>query len=295
MTPSPLLLVTHALNALLMIAMPVALAIYLTRRFKTGWRLWGIGAATFILSQVGHIPFNAALTLVFERGLLPVPPKSWQLLFNAIVLGLSAGLWEELSRYAAFRWWVKDARSWRNAVLLGAGHGGAEAILLGALVLLTYFSMVMAANMDLAASVPADQLDLARQQISTYWGAPWPMSLLGALERMLTIPVQITFSVLVLQTFVRRQWFWVWLAVLWHAVIDAAAVYTHATWGVIPAEAGVALAALLSLGMLFALRQPEPEAEAEEPIPPPLPGAEFLPPPVEENAENLDNTRYSGD
>jgi hypothetical protein len=34
-----ILYITYALNGLLMIAMPIALAVYLTRYFKTGWRL----------------------------------------------------------------------------------------------------------------------------------------------------------------------------------------------------------------------------------------------------------------
>jgi uncharacterized membrane protein YhfC len=46
----------HLLNGLLMIALPVGLGIYLTRRWKTGWRLWLIGAAIFIFSQIVHIP-----------------------------------------------------------------------------------------------------------------------------------------------------------------------------------------------------------------------------------------------
>ena len=41
----------HLLNALLMIGMPLGLVIYLTRTWKLGWRLWFIGAATFILHR----------------------------------------------------------------------------------------------------------------------------------------------------------------------------------------------------------------------------------------------------
>ena len=40
------------------------------RKYDTGWRLFWIGAATFILSQIGHIPFNAGLTQLFKNGIL---------------------------------------------------------------------------------------------------------------------------------------------------------------------------------------------------------------------------------
>jgi uncharacterized membrane protein YhfC len=212
------------------------------------------------------------------------------------VLGLSAGLWEELARYASFRWWARDARTWRKGVLVGAGHGGVEAIILGVLVLVTFVGMLATRDVDLSTLVAPDQIDLARQQVETYWSAPWPLTLFGALERALTIPVQIALSVLVLQTFIRRQWFWVWLAVLWHAIADAGAVYVNAKWGVYAAEATVAACTLISLGMLFALRRPEPEpgenALPESPLGPPANAESLMP--REDIPEDLDKTRYSG-
>ena len=63
-----LLTITHFLNWLLMIAMPILLGIYLTEKFHLGWRLWLIGAATFVISQVFHIPFNTyILNPVIEK------------------------------------------------------------------------------------------------------------------------------------------------------------------------------------------------------------------------------------
>ncbi len=129
---------THLLNGLLMVGMPIGLGIYLVRRFHLRWRLWWIGAAGFVISQVGHIPFNSLLTYLFQAKILPQPPAAWAPYFNPVVLGLSAGLFEELTRAAIYAWWAKDARSWRKGVLLGAGHGGAEALLLGLAVLYTF-------------------------------------------------------------------------------------------------------------------------------------------------------------
>jgi uncharacterized membrane protein YhfC len=81
------------------------------------------------------------------------------------------------------------------------------------------------------------------------------------LERFFTIPVQIAFSVIVLQTFTRQQGFWVWLAVLYHAVIDATAVLVVPTLGIYWTEAIVCGFSVLSLIIIFSLRQPEPPAE----------------------------------
>lgn len=285
------LLLAHFLNGLLMIAMPVGLAIFLTARWKLGARLWLIGAATFILSQVGHIPFNALATLVLNRTPLANMTPEAALIFNAVFLGLSAGLFEELFRYGMFRWWAKDARSWRKGVLAGAGHGGAEAIILGAIVLYAFLQLVYLRNADISKIVPAGQLALTQQQVSAYWSMAWYASLLGALERLFTIPTQIALAVLVLQTFTRRQWFWVWLAVLYHAALDAGAVWLSVHGGALPTEVLACAFALISLMLILLLRQPEPPEENLPPAVPPAPV--FTPKPPEATPDKLDQTRYA--
>ena len=284
-----ILYITNFLNGFLMIAMPVALAIYLTRRWKLGWRFWFVGAAVFILSQVGHIPFLYGLTSLFDNHILPNPPDEWRTVFTAVMLGLLAGLFEELARYAMFRWWLKDARSWSKGVLAGAGHGGAEAIALGLIVLISYFTLFALRNPANLANIPAAQMDVVKAQVDAYWSMPWYTSLLGALERFLTIPVQICFSVIVLQTFTRKQGFWVWLAVLFHAIIDTTAVLASANLGMYWTEAIVAGFTVLSIVIIFLLRQPEPVEAQPEPLPQ-APAIALAP--VNEAPENLDASKF---
>ena len=284
-----ILYITDFLNGFLMLAMPLALAIYLTRRWKLSWRFWFVGAAIFILSQLGHIPFLYGLTALFTNHILPAPPAAWTTVFNAVLLGLLAGLFEELCRYAMFRWWLKDARSWRKGVLAGAGHGGAEAISLGVIVLVAYVQYISLQNPAVLAALPAEQLGAVKTALAAYWSAPWYATLLGAFERAMTIPVQITFSVIVLQTFTRKQGFWVWLAVLYHAVIDTTAVLVTPALGAYWTEAIVAVFCALSLLILFRLRQPEPV----DPQPAPVPPAPAVPlTPVPETPETLDASKF---
>jgi len=287
------LFLAHFLNGFLMIAMPIGLAIYLTRKFKLGWRLFWIGAATFVLSQVGHIPFNWAATVLLNRTPLVIWPQADQLVFNAIFLGLSAGLWEEFFRYGMYRWWAKDARSWGKGLLAGAGHGGIEAIILGALVLYGFIQLAILRNADasqLAQAVGADKVALAQAQITAYWSAPWHISILGAVERLFAIPFHLALSLLVLQAFTRRQGWWVWLAVVFHALVNGLAVYLLGIGlSAYAIEGVVGLAAILAIILIFALRQPEPQAD-HEPAPAPMPG--FTPEPVEVTQESLEKTRY---
>ncbi len=293
------LIITHLLNGLLMIGLPIALGVFLARRFRLGWRIWWIGAATFVLSQVGHIPFNWIIGRLFALGYLPAPPKAWQLAFNAVFLGLSAGLFEELARAAIYRWWADDARTWRKGVQLGAGHGGIEAIILGVLVLNTYVNALLLSGPDAARLVAPEQMATVQQQLSVYWSAPWAFTLVGAVERIFSMIVHISLSVIVLQAFARRQPAWIVAAVLWHAILDGMTVYLSGIWsatdaGKLAVEGMIGVGALISLGILFALRRKEPEEEelpAEEPAeiqPVVIKRAE-----VEESEENLERSKYS--
>ncbi len=285
-----LTLFIHFLNAFLMIGIPVALAIFLVKKWKLSWRFWLVGGATFILSQVGHIPFNSLMTTLLNKTSLATLSTQNALFFNAVFLGLSAGLFEELFRYGMYRWWLKDARSWKKAVLAGAGHGGVEAIILGGLALLAFFQLTAMRNVDLSTLYTGDTLVQAQAQVSAYWSATWYDSLLGAVERLFTIVIQLSFSVLVLQVFVRKQAGWVFLAILYHAIVDAAALValqlTNAYW----VEGLVGVFALISFFIIFSLRKPEPEPEAKEvDVVAPV----QKPDNIELSNEQLDNSKYT--
>jgi len=286
-----ILYLTYLLNGLMMIGMPIALAIYLTHTYKQGWRLFWIGAATFIFSQLLHIPFNALVSPVFNQfGLIALPVLT-QTLISAAFLGFSAGLFEELSRYGMYRWIVKDARSWGRGLLAGTGHGGAEAIILGVLVLYAYIQYVSLRTANLAAILPKGQLDAAREQIAAFWSVPWYLSMLGALERLFAIPVQLACSLMVLQTFTRKQGWWIVVAILYHALVDGVSV--TAIEMKLPAlgiEGIIGIFAITSLAIIFALRSRETLEEEIQFHPLTVPG--FNPKPVDETKENLDKTRY---
>jgi uncharacterized membrane protein YhfC len=285
-----ILSLTYFLNGFLMIAMPVCLTVYFTRKFKQGWRLFWIGAATFIFSQVLHIPFNALVNPVFGQASFIHLPKVLQDVILSVFLGLSAGIFEELSRYTMYRWWAKEARSWGSGLLTGAGHGGIEAIILGVLVLYGYIQMLAIRGADVSTLVAPDKIELAKAQIQAYWSAPWYMSLLGALERLFTIPLHLACSVLVLQAFTRKKFQWVGLAILFHALADGATVFaSRMGYSAISVEGIIGIFAIFSITIIFALRQPEPPLEANS-----VSGSkqEYRPELLKETRENLDNTKF---
>jgi len=249
------------LNVLLMICLPIGLAAYINSKFNLGWRLWWLGGGVFVLSQIGHIPFNYFSSLILNKTNLVYWPQVYQTIFNALFLGLSAGLWEESARYSAFRWWVGKEKSWRRGIQLGVGHGGFESIILGLLVLYTFIQMMAVKDIDISTLVPLDQLSKTIGAIETYWSTPWYDALLGAIERALTLPIQIALSVIVLQVFIRKKSIWIWIAILFHTAIDATAVLFMAYSNVYITEIAVTFFSAISIWIIFVLKSPEPFRE----------------------------------
>lgn len=286
---------TYPLGITLVLILVIGLGIFLTRKFNLGWRLYWIGAALFILSQVLHIPFNFLIDRLFRNGVLPTPAENYQLLFSAVFLGLSAGLFEELIRYAGLRWWAKDARSWAKGLLFGSGWGGMEAIIFYVVVLsLNYIIFAALRSQDLSNQLSPEQLAPLQQGMNLFWSVSWYDSLLGAVERFFALPIQIALTILVLQVFTRGQSRWLWIAIAWHTLIDAIVVISISNWGIYTTEGLVGIFALLSIGIIFALRQPEPPASTQvEDLENQTDASQVDLPPIEENLENIEGTRYS--
>ena len=294
-----MLYLLYSLNALLMIGMPIALGVWLARMLKAPWRLFGIGAVTFVGSQVVHIPLNIGLTALFKAIWPSVQPQPWHIPFNAIVLGLTAGLCEETARYIGYRWLANKARSWRDALMLGAGHGGTEAIILGILAGLSFLSMAAARQMDLTAQgLTGERLAQAQQQLAAYWGAPWYMAVMGAVERLFALVIQIGLAVLVLQVFTRNDWRWLVVAIGYHLVVDGIAVVgLQSHWPILMIEAIVAILAVTSLAIIVKLRPRDEPLVRLETQPALVPGTSDISRPASgreaDARDQLDHSKYT--
>jgi uncharacterized membrane protein YhfC len=226
--------IVRLLDAGLMIGLPLSLGLVVARRYGVGWVLFGWGAVTFIGSQVVHLPLLHALTLAF-RDVTGPTVRTHALLVDAVILGLAAGVCEEGARYVGYRYLAPGARRWEQGVMLGIGHGGTEAIVLGLIAALA------AVRIMAGAPGPAEP------------GSPLA-PLLGAVERLFAITNHLALSVMVLQVFVRRSLLWLAAAVGWHAVLDGSTVYFASRLPALTLEAVLGGFALVALAVLVALR-----------------------------------------
>lgn len=287
---------TYIFNFSLMIALPVLLGIAVTRRWKTGWALWGWGALAFIASQAARWPLLIGLTALFNAGVLPHIPEGYTNAFNIAVLSLTAGLFEEGSRYLFYRFAIPRARRWEQAVTFGAGHGGIEAILLGVGVALSFINMAALRVMDWnTLALTAEQRAGLTEQFTAYWAAPVWLTVLGAVERVFALCLHVTLAVLVLQALNRRNGWWWLAAVGWHALANAVAVTVAQTAGPLASEGTLAIIAALSLWALLALRRaPAVELPPEAVVNLPATAAAPVVDPESELRRKMDESRFNG-
>jgi uncharacterized membrane protein YhfC len=261
-----MLIINIVLAALGMILLPLIAGFFVARKFKLSFKdfrkLFIAGVLTFIASQVLHIPVVFGLTTLFSNGIIPSPNTSVVLMFNAIVLGLLAGIFEESARYILFKWIRKSSDTWQNGIVIGLGHGGIEAILIGILAVTTLIQMIAMKNIpDLSTmGIPAEQIELVKTQIDSYWSQSSIVPYFGLMERMSAMSLHVGLSSFVLLSIVTNQKKWFWLALLWHALVDAFAVYAfpsfsameNSTLGIFIFET---LLMIISIGWLaYALR-----------------------------------------
>lgn len=227
-----------------MIILPIIAGIYFARKLNLSWKLFFAGGLTFIASQVLHVPLVLALTPTFQ---------SWEVIAYAVVLGLLAGLFEETARYILLKFILKKSRTLNEGVYIGLGHGGTEAILLGVFAALAFVNMVAYRYIDLSTvpSIPAEQLEMAKQQVEAYWSTPPYLAILGFVERIFAMCLHVALSVMVLYGLVAKKQTWFWLAVLWHALVDAVAVYLGQNISLLAVEGIVGVFAVVSLGIVF--------------------------------------------
>jgi uncharacterized membrane protein YhfC len=242
------MIVTYPLVNLLEIAFPIAIAIWFVRRWRVSGWVVGTGAAAFLLSQALHIPFLNAV----QPTLISSLPANLRVLALSIFLGLAAGVFEETARVVCY-WRLKDrVRSWQGGVALGIGHGGAEsAIFIGLSALASFIYLMVVRNNPQALQSSAE----AQIQVKAFFATAWYLPLVGLIERIMAFTIQIGLSLIVLQAFLRHNALWYVAAVLWHTLIDGAAVLmSQSGAGIVAIEGAVLVFALISLWMIRAFK-----------------------------------------
>ena len=113
--------------------------------------------------------------------------------------------------------------------------------------------------------------DLAQAQVNAFWSAPWYSTLNEAVQQLFTVPVQICFALLVLQTFIRKQWYWVYLAIGAHTLFEAVRVVSLNLMNGYLVDIVLGVFAIASVVTIFVLYRPEPPRDLSTELTGPAP------------------------
>lgn len=208
------------------ILLPVAaVAVFKLKFRRTSLLSAVIGGAAFIV-------FALVLEQILHLVMLPVVMNST---IAYVIYGtLAAGVFEETGRFIACKFLMKKRSDNANAVMLGLGHGGTEAIILvgfSAVSSLITAIMVNSMGFDLFAKLAGantpELVELLNAQLQSLQAINIPIVLLTLFERIAAITVHVSLSVIVMKSVYAKGKLWLYpAAVLLHALFDVpAALY----------------------------------------------------------------------
>lgn len=205
---------------------PIGLAIWAKVKYKKAFSFLPLllGVVGFTLFQI-IIRVNFMLPLIqnsiWFKSNIALPWVQW---LYATFLCITAGLFEEPVRFLAFTI-LKKKRQYPDGLSYGIGHGGIEAILIVGLTYVNNIIFSVAINSGtwgkLISAIPAAlQPQYAQLQQSLVNASP-DLFLIGGLERLFTMAIQIAFSVMIAKGFmVNKKWLYLIAATILHALVD---------------------------------------------------------------------------
>lgn len=225
-TVSSLSMAFMAVSCLVAFAIPVVLLIFFRKKKGADISPFFVGCGVMLLFAL--ILESGAHQLIFSSAIGGrITGSVW---LYAAYGGFMAGLFEETGRFFAFKTVLRGKReNDSNALMYGAGHGGFEAAVLLGFSMINNLVLSAAINNGsvsaMAAALSGPALEQLQAGISGLVTTPSYMFLLGSLERIFAVILQISLSVLVwFAAKNKARWYLYPLAVLIHFVVDALAV-----------------------------------------------------------------------
>ncbi len=220
---------THTVIAILIggllgIAIPVAVIVIFRLKNRDTWLpSVFIGMGVFVL-------FAQLLEPLLHLVMLPIVQDKplWYVVYGA----LAAGIFEETGRFAAYKTVMKRHYSTKNALFMGLGHGGFEALAIG-LSFGLYFIMAIVINnmggidafIETAAKNAPALLENSKAQMDAIAAINFGTVLMALYERIVAMTFHVCMSVWVYKAATEKLWLYP-VAIAAHALLDVpAAMY----------------------------------------------------------------------
>lgn len=261
-----LLLILYVLSIIVEIGLPVALVIWLLRKYQSSWILVITGMITYAVSELIHYPALSGLKTLFTNGTLATPEAKWVPLLNGLIIGLLAGLIENIIRWIGFKVNSKNSKPFRSSIALALGHGGVEIALVGVLLAVNLFSVIFYnAGSQIAKGVSTATVQAYMQQIANYWSSPWYYAPISLFEHLVTFSLQFVASIMVWRAVSKEKPLWLLWAVLYQTLNEGIVTFLSGeNWGLWEIEGVLALFLLLNILLLYFFWNDEGGLEGEE-------------------------------
>ncbi|MBO4559596.1 MAG: YhfC family intramembrane metalloprotease [Lachnospiraceae bacterium] len=228
-------IVLLVLGAILMIAVPLAVAIIWTKKKNERFTTVLVGAATFLIfAIILEKPIQNALVFPTTMGLSEHAISRFlnaRPVLLALVLGLFPGVFEETGRLVAFKTVLRKRKNRETSISHGIGHGCFEVMFILGVTYITYIAYALMINAGTYGAVieqamavnpaSAESGIAAAKQIAEFSAADLGVAVF---ERIFAVLFHIGGSMLVFYAAKDKKKFWLYpLAVLAHTAIDFSA------------------------------------------------------------------------
>lgn len=258
-TVSNAVMIGMVVSLVIAIVFPVSLLIYWKCTQKPRIISAIIGAVTFVLfALVLEQLLHMGVMLVFGKGDLLAGNKA--LASNMWIYGLYGGVcaavFEEIGRFLAMKFCMKNFLDKKNAIMYGIGHGGIEAIIILGLAEISNIATALAINSGaintILAAVPEEQRGAMQEQLTALWTTPAANFYLAGVERISAVVLHICLSYMVYRFVKYHEKKYFCIALGMHFLIDFATVLLSNTISVAMLET---VLAVVVVGFLVVTRK----------------------------------------
>ena len=216
-------IIAFSVSLLIQVSYPLAATLLFRRWLRAPWALYIYGALIYAVFQLfTWLPLNVYLDAQLGAR-LDTEFQAFVWLMSSAVL---AALVEETGRWLGYRYLFPRSKArltWRNGVMYGLGQGSVETLLLFAgLTFITMLAYIVLGQFDLdtiAHSMGASGSPALVEALRSILDMTWSQPLIVAIERVLALPHQVAWALMVMASMVHRRKRWFVFAVAYHASI----------------------------------------------------------------------------
>ncbi len=216
-------MLAFVISLIVQVGYPLAAILYFRRRTRTPWILYAYGALIFAVFQLfTWLPLSVFLDVIWGETL----KSAWGAFTWLMATALLTALIEESGRWLGFRFLFARSNhrlTWRNGVAYALGHNALETMwLFAGLTFIGFVTYLIIGRMDPLALVQQMSGEAGAAEAATLYElatVSWTQPLTVALERILALPHQVAWALLVMESLASRQKRWFGFAVLYHTSI----------------------------------------------------------------------------